>query len=122
MTTELKLATVTLDNEIVARSRTQINCKNCILKKEFLDIFTNAIYEPNKKGTLCLAFYIYFKTCCVFAFLCKICQKDASLDYLHHAMLLLLGEELIRKCGWLSDMQCCKLFYTLLILLKFRCN
>lgn len=59
MTTELKLATVTLDNEIVARSRTQINCKKCILKKEFLDIFTHAIYEPKKKGTLCLAFYIY---------------------------------------------------------------
>ncbi|XP_074630690.1 xaa-Pro aminopeptidase 3-like isoform X1 [Acropora palmata] len=26
----------------------------------------------------------------------RICQKDASLDYLHHAMLLLLGEELIQ--------------------------
>ncbi|XP_020627391.1 probable Xaa-Pro aminopeptidase 3 isoform X2 [Orbicella faveolata] len=26
----------------------------------------------------------------------KLCQKDVSLDYLHHAMLLLLGEELIR--------------------------
>lgn len=26
----------------------------------------------------------------------KLCQKDASLDYIHHAMLLLLGEELIQ--------------------------
>lgn len=119
MTTELKLATVTLDNEIVAASRTQINSKNCTLKKEFLNIFTRAIHEPKrrKERDFVIGFlYIYFKTCCVFAFLCKICQKDASLDYLHHAMLLLLGEELIRKCGWLSDMQCCKLFYTLLIL------
>lgn len=58
MTTELKLATVTLDNEIVARSRTQINCKNCILKKEFLDIFTHAIMSQKRKG-LCVWLFIY---------------------------------------------------------------
>lgn len=34
----------------------------------------------------------------MFHFPClQLCQKEASLDYIHHAMLVLLGEELVSK-------------------------
>lgn len=74
--------------------------------KEFLDILTRAIHEPKRRRERDFVFgFLYiFQDMLRFASLCKICQKDASLDYLHHAMLLLLGEELIRKCGWLLDL------------------
>ena len=70
MTTELKLATVTLDNEIVAASRTQINSKNCTLKKEFLNFFTRAIHEPKrrKENDFVIGFLFIFQDMLRFCF------------------------------------------------------